>query len=64
MRSCICGFDMQTKHNDVFKDGEYILIRIPYYTVLQIVNKQLHEEYLFSVNYCPRCGRDVKYPIK
>lgn len=58
MNHCICNFP-NTENNLEFINNNATL-DIPYYEILRILNRTKGEEILFSINYCPICGRSIK----
>lgn len=66
MNQCICNFSNKADDNEMLHNHNYLYnnhasLEIPYHTILRILDTTREEEYLFTVNYCPVCGRSVNF---
>lgn len=64
MNQCICNFSSKADDNEMLHNhmcNNHASLEIPYHTILRILDTTREEEYLFTVNYCPVCGRSVKF---
>lgn len=64
MNQCICNFSNKADDSEMSCDhmcNNHASLEIPYHTILRILDTTREEEYLFTINYCPVCGRSVNF---
>ena len=58
MNKCICNFSNNSENGFIHSNGA--ALAVPYYNVLHILDVVREDEFVFTVDYCPVCGRSIK----
>lgn len=58
MNKCICFSQNNSDKRTLFHNNASL--DIPYYTVLRVLDATREDEFIFTINNCPICGRSIK----